>query len=78
MAQKTVWLRANLLAHRTFAARNGVSFSVTTIPIDFEGGDSLDFSQAAMQQVYDLGHQRALSGDAWRTELNLNPGDDAR
>ena len=64
-------LRANLFANRTFAARNGVSFSVTTIPAEFDGGDSLDFSPEAMQRVYDLGRVRALSGEAWRTELNL-------
>ncbi|HRO02814.1 MAG TPA: phospholipase, partial [Terricaulis sp.] len=41
-------LRANITANRLFAARNGMSFEVAAIPPDFPGGDSLDFTPAAM------------------------------
>jgi predicted acylesterase/phospholipase RssA len=58
-------LRAVLAANAVFAARNGMSYNVTAIPVDFEGGNSLDFSPEAMSAVYDLGRNRMLAGDAW-------------
>ena len=58
-------LRANLTGNRAFAQRNGMEFRVSAIPLDFEGGDSLDFSPEAMASVYAMGHHRGVSGEAW-------------
>lgn len=58
-------LRANLAANQLFAARNGLEYSTTAIPVEFEGADSLDFSPEAMAAVYELGRSRAVSGQAW-------------
>lgn len=59
-------LRQTLAANRAFAERTGVEFRVAAIPEDFDGGDALDFSQAAMTAIYDLGRGLALSGDVWK------------
>ncbi|MBX3477125.1 MAG: patatin-like phospholipase family protein [Brevundimonas sp.] len=59
-------LRQSLAANRAFAERRGVTFRVAAIPEDFDGGDSLDFSQGSMQAVYDLGRALGRSGEAWK------------
>lgn len=59
-------LRMSLIANQAFAERNGMQFRVAAIPDDFDGGDSLDFSQAAMQATFDLGYELGRSGAAWR------------
>ncbi len=58
-------LRMSLIANRAFAERNGLEFHVAAIPDDFEGGNSLDFSQEAMLATFELGRSHALSGEAW-------------
>lgn len=58
-------LRATLAANQLFAARNGLEYRTTAIPVEFEGADSLDFSAEAMAAVYELGRGRAASGEAW-------------
>lgn len=58
-------LRANLTANRVFAERNGMQFHVAAIPPDFAGGDSLDFSPAAMLDTYELGLRLMREGKAW-------------
>ncbi|HRP10877.1 MAG TPA: patatin-like phospholipase family protein [Terricaulis sp.] len=58
-------LRANITANRLFAARNGMSFEVAAIPPDFPGGDSLDFTPAAMLATYELGLRLMREGNAW-------------
>lgn len=58
-------LRANLAANQQFAARNGLEYRTTAIPVEFEGADGLDFSAGAMAAVYELGRARAVSGEAW-------------
>lgn len=58
-------LRANITANRLFAVRNGMEFRVAAIPPDFEGGDSLDFSPAAMLATYDLALRLMRDGNAW-------------
>lgn len=58
-------LRANLTANRLFALRNGMAFQVAAIPSDAEGGNSLDFSQAAMQATFALGLARMRADQAW-------------
>ncbi len=58
-------LRANITANRLFAVRNGMEFHVAAIPPDFAGGDSLDFSPAAMLTTYELGLRLMRDGAAW-------------
>lgn len=54
-----------LAAAVTFAGANHLELFITDIP---EGADSssLDFDQAAMTSLFELGHRRGLEGDAWR------------
>ena len=59
-------LRATIAANRAFASRNGLEFHVAAIPEDFDGANSLDFNQAAMQAVYDLGEALGRTGEAWK------------
>ncbi|MET4685407.1 patatin-like phospholipase family protein [Brevundimonas faecalis] len=59
-------LRATIAANRAFASRNGLEFHVAAIPEDFDGANSLDFSQEAMTAVYDLGEALGRSGEAWK------------
>lgn len=59
-------LRQSLAANRAFAERSGIQFRVAAIPEDYDGADSLDFSQASMQAVYDLGRELGRSGAAWK------------
>ena len=59
-------LRATIAANRAFASRNGLEFQVAAIPEDFDGADSLDFSQESMQAVYDLGEALGRTGEAWK------------
>lgn len=59
-------MRQTLAANMAFAARNGLGFRVAAIPADFDGGDSLDFSQDSMTATYALGYELGRSGEAWR------------
>lgn len=59
-------LRQSLAANRAFAERTGIQFRVAAIPEDYDGADSLDFSQASMQAIYDLGREMGRSGAAWK------------
>lgn len=59
-------LRATIAANRAFASRNGLEFHVAAIPEDYDGANSLDFNQASMQAVYDLGEALGRTGEAWK------------
>ncbi len=59
-------LRQSLAANRAFSARAGIEFRVAAIPADYDGADSLDFSQESMTAVYELGRALGRSGDAWK------------
>ena len=59
-------LRATIAANRAFASRNGLEFHVAAIPEDFDGANSLDFTQESMIAVYDLGEALGRSGEAWK------------
>ncbi len=59
-------LRATIAVNRAFANRNGLEFHVAAIPEDFDGADSLNFSQESMIAVYDMGEALGRSGEAWR------------
>lgn len=55
-----------LAAAVTFAGANHLELFITDIPAGAESS-SLDFHQAAMTSLFELGHRRGLDGDAWRT-----------
>lgn len=57
-------LRSNLASTAAFAKRNGIDLEVTAVPDD-QKADSLDFSQASMARLFDLGRSRGRSGHAW-------------
>lgn len=70
-----VLLRASLITtlagNAAFADRNDLFFRFAALPDDSEAS-ALDFSVESMTQVYEVGRQGAISGDAWRT--TLKPG----
>lgn len=65
-------LRASLITtlagNAAFADRNDLYFRFAALPDDSEAS-SLDFSVESMSQVYEVGRQGAISGEAWRTTL---------
>jgi hypothetical protein len=63
-------LRTHLVANATFAQRNGLAFRVAAIPGDHTFS-SLDFAQASMQSLFELGRFNAATGQAWKA---LNAG----
>jgi predicted acylesterase/phospholipase RssA len=58
--------RTHLAANAAFAARNGVTFRVASIPADAEAS-SLKFDHASMTRTFELGRSRAAAGEAWVT-----------
>jgi len=58
-------LRANLAANQLFAARNGLEYRTTAIPVEYQGANSLDFSPEAMMAVFELGRSRIAEDHAW-------------
>ncbi len=67
-----------LAAAVTFAGANHLDLFITDIPTEAESS-SLDFDQAAMTSLFELGHLRGLEGDAWRAPDGGRPaGDDVR
>jgi predicted acylesterase/phospholipase RssA len=47
----------------------GASFHLAHIPDDMELSDNpVNFDQAEMRRLFDLGYQQALNGDAWQTQ----------
>lgn len=59
--------RAHLWVTRSFAARHGLTFHLSSIPADLEVS-TLDFSPEAMQHLFALGRFRAARGQAWSTD----------
>ncbi|PZN99288.1 MAG: patatin [Alphaproteobacteria bacterium] len=57
-------LRTHLVANATFAQRHGLAFRVAAIPGDHTFS-SLDFAQASMQSLFELGRSSAAAGQAW-------------
>ena len=57
-------LRTHLSATTGFARRNGMALSVSAIPEGVEAS-SVDFDQATMTALFQLGQGRARSGQAW-------------
>lgn len=67
--------RTLLAANAAFAARNGVSFKVASIPTDADAS-SLNFDHASMTRTFELGRARAAAGEAWvapAAELTAEP-----
>ncbi len=56
--------RAHLAASAAFAKRNGLAFRVTAVPDDVQA-NSLDFSEASMTRLFELGRELGRSGKAW-------------
>ena len=76
--------RTHLAANAGFAARNGVTFRVASIPMEADAS-SLNFDHDSMTRMFELGRTRAAAGQAWvspREELEtgaagLGPGPQA-
>ncbi len=67
--------RTHLAANAAFAARNGVTLKVASIPADADAS-SLKFDHDAMTRTFELGRARAAAGEAWVTpaaELTAEP-----
>lgn len=56
--------RAHLTANAAFAQRNGLAFEVAAVPADAEA-NSLDFSDASMRRLFELGRLLGRTGKAW-------------
>jgi len=56
--------RQALAANAAFAARNGLTLSLSAIPDDLSVS-SLRFDAESMQALFDLGRSRSISGQAW-------------
>jgi hypothetical protein len=65
---------ATLRATSAFARRNGIGFNLTYIGKEVPDGGSLGFDTSYMRKIYDYGYQKALSREAWRSDLP-RPGD---
>lgn len=59
--------RAHLWVTRSFAARHGLAFHLSSIPADREVS-ALDFSPEAMERLFNLGRSRAMKGQAWSSD----------
>jgi len=56
--------RQTLAANAAFAARNGLTLSLSAIPDDLSVS-SLRFDTESMQALFELGRSRSVSGQAW-------------
>jgi hypothetical protein len=57
--------RTSLLAARDYVRRRGWSLYATAIPSDVPIADATDFTTSSMQQLYNIGCNRALSDQPW-------------
>ncbi|WP_420477625.1 patatin-like phospholipase family protein [Brevundimonas sp. FT23028] len=67
--------RTHLAANAAFAARNGASLHVASIPADADAS-ALNFEHDSMVRVFEMGRTRALAQEAWVTpdaELAAQP-----
>jgi predicted acylesterase/phospholipase RssA len=58
------------------AQRDEIEFRLEYIPPEFNRQAQEPFDQAYMKELYNVGYQRALSGDAWHDELPYLSEDD--